>query len=72
MINGVPYGYFRGKWGIRQGDPTCLYVFVIVMELFAQIMDKSVSDEKFKLYYRCEKPVITHLSFVHDLIDFTS
>lgn len=40
------------------------------MNLFTQIMHKSVREGQFKLHYRCEKSLITQLSFVDDLIAF--
>lgn len=47
------------------------YLFVIVIELFVQII-KSVNEERYKLYYRCIEPEMTHLLFEDDLITFMS
>lgn len=70
MINGTPYGYFMGKKGIRQGNPISLYLFVLVMMSFMQIVQKSVKDGNFKLQYKCEEFHITRLSFVEDVLAF--
>lgn len=40
------------------------------MELCLKIMLKSVRYGNFRLYYKCEDPEITHLSFADDLIAF--
>lgn len=46
------------------------YVFVLLMELFNQIMMKSVRPGKCLLHHKCSDPQITHLSFADDLIAF--
>lgn len=61
IINRGPNGYFRGKKGIRQGDPMWPYQFVHVMDLSTHVMKKSVRDGRFKLHYKCEDLEITHL-----------
>lgn len=47
-----------------------LYLFVLVMDLFSQIMARAVHDGDYKLHHRCKNPVITHISFTDDLIAF--
>lgn len=50
MINGSPHGYFGSKSSIRQGDPMSPYLFFVLMDLYYDIMTKSVKDGKFKLH----------------------
>lgn len=68
MLNGAPYGYFKSKRRTRQGDPRCLYLFVMILKLFAQIMRQSIDDGPFKSHFKCKKPTITRLPFADDLI----
>lgn len=70
MINGASYGYFGSKRGTRQGIPTSPYLFVLVMDLFTDIIRRAVNNGEIRLHYRCTEPVITHLFFTDDLIAF--
>ena len=44
LINGTPCGFFESSRGIRQGDPLSPLLFVIVMNAFSKMLDKSVRD----------------------------
>lgn len=46
------------------------YLFVIVMDLLVDIIDRAVMEGDIKLHHRCKDPVIIHLSFADDLIGF--
>lgn len=70
MVNSSPYGHFKGKRGIHQGDPMSPYLFVLVVELFSDLLRKEVKMGNYKLYHKGKDPVITHLFFADDLIAF--
>lgn len=61
MINGEPAGFFKGKKGLRQGDPISPYLFIMVLEALSCLLDKVARDSLFGLHPQCENPLITHL-----------
>lgn len=42
-INGSSVGFFGSKQGICQGDPFSAFIFILVMELLTQLLNKLVS-----------------------------
>nr|GEU30618.1 hypothetical protein [Tanacetum cinerariifolium] len=48
-VNGSLHGYFKGKWGLREGDPLSSYLFTLVMELMRQFLWSHESSCKGKL-----------------------
>ncbi|XP_071713954.1 uncharacterized protein [Rutidosis leptorrhynchoides] len=71
-INGELHGYFKGKRGLRQGDPLSPYLFTFVMELLTLILKRNVRMEtKFRYHARCEKLKIINLCFADDLFIFS-
>lgn len=67
MINGALYGNFQAKRGIQQGDPMSPYLFVLVMELFTEIMREGKGTIICIIDVRIQK---SHLSFTDDLCCF--
>nr|GEW18412.1 hypothetical protein [Tanacetum cinerariifolium] len=79
-INGNIHGFFKGKCGIRQGDPLSPYLFTLVMEVLTLILHRRVrlSDsfrvrlsDSFQFHKQCEELNIINLCFVNDLFLFT-
>ncbi|GJU82334.1 hypothetical protein Tco_1284699 [Tanacetum coccineum] len=70
-INGVLHGYFKGKRGLRQGDPLSPYLFTLVMEVLTLIIQRRVRDSDFVYHRYCSKLELVNLCFADDLFLFT-
>lgn len=60
-FNGTVQGFFRGKRGVRQGDPLSLYLFVIAMNILSIMLDKAANVGQIDYHFNCEKSKLTHL-----------
>ncbi|GKA61771.1 hypothetical protein Tco_0761290 [Tanacetum coccineum] len=70
-INGTLHGYFKGKRGLRQGDPLSPYLFTLVMEVFTLMLRRKVRDSDGFVYHRyCADLEIINLCFADDLFIF--
>ena len=63
---------FKGKRGLRQGDPMSPYLFTLVMEILTLILKRKVqSNEMFQYRKYCHKQKIINVCFADDLILFS-
>ncbi|GJV70936.1 hypothetical protein Tco_1490931 [Tanacetum coccineum] len=70
-INGNLHGYFKGKRGLRQGDPLSSYLFTIIMEILTLMIRRRVRDSGSFTYHRhCSKLELVNLCFADDLFLF--
>lgn len=69
--NGTVNGYFKGRRGLRQGDPLSPYLFVIAMNCLSYLLKRAATHEGLPYHPSCEKLKLTHLSFADDLLIFT-
>nr|GEV78745.1 hypothetical protein [Tanacetum cinerariifolium] len=70
-INGVLHGYFKGRRGLRQGDPLSPYLFTLIMEVLTLILQRRVRDSEFFTYHRyCSKLELVNLCFADDIFLF--
>ncbi|XP_071728518.1 secreted RxLR effector protein 78-like [Rutidosis leptorrhynchoides] len=71
-VNGEIHGYFKGKRGLRQGDPMSPYLFTLVMEVLSLMLRRNARQyENFKYHPKCEKLDIINLCFADDLFLFS-
>lgn len=64
------HGFFKGRRGLRQGDPLSPYLFVIALKNLSLMLNNAATDLKFNYHHRCGAAKMTHLCFVDDLLIF--
>ncbi|GJY23686.1 uncharacterized protein Tco_0397344 [Tanacetum coccineum] len=70
-VNGVLHAYFKGKRGLRQGDPMSPYLFTLVMEVLTLMLKRNVTqDGMFQFHPKCERQEIINVCFADDLFLF--
>lgn len=69
-FNGSLHGSFKGKRGLRQGDPLSPYLFVIAMNCLSLALNQAARRGDFKYHSKCERTGLTHLCFADDLLIF--
>ncbi|GJV28077.1 sodium/hydrogen exchanger 6 [Tanacetum coccineum] len=70
-INGNVHGWFKGKRGLRQGDPLSPYLFTLVMEILTLLLQRKVrNSDEFQYHHLCEQQIIINLCFADDLFLF--
>lgn len=67
-INGGIHGFFKGKKGLRQGDPLSPYLFVLCLEYLSRLIKKATNNSAFNFHPKCGALKITHLAFADDLM----
>lgn len=71
-VNGTLVGYFQGGRGLIQGNPISPYLFIISMEVLAQLFVEAARNKAMDFHPRCSKLQLSHLCFVNDLLIFSA
>jgi len=69
-LNGGIYGMFKGRKGLRQGDPLSPFLFNICIEYLSRRLSLFTSRGDFNFHPRCGQLRLTHLAFADDLMLF--
>jgi hypothetical protein len=71
-LNGTLVGYFESQKGLRQWDPISPYLYVLVMEVLARLIEEAAeSGNEFQYHPRCAGVKLNHLCFADDALLFS-
>ncbi|GJV88105.1 putative reverse transcriptase domain, reverse transcriptase zinc-binding domain protein, partial [Tanacetum coccineum] len=70
-INGSLHGHFKGRRGLRQGDPISPYLFTIVVEVLTLMLKRQVREgDGFTFHRFCSEMEVINVCFADDLFLF--
>lgn len=69
-INGSLEGYFKAKYGLRQGDPLSPYLFVIAMKVLTACLNHATTNVQFQYHWKTKDIALSHLIFADDVFLF--
>ncbi|XP_062075415.1 uncharacterized protein LOC133779472 [Humulus lupulus] len=70
LMNGRIQGKFKGRKGLRQGDPMSPLLFVIIMEYLTRSLQQAALNSPFRYHPMCKGLKLINLCFADDLLLF--
>ncbi|WMV60256.1 hypothetical protein MTR67_053641 [Solanum verrucosum] len=70
LMNGGLTEPFKGRRGIRQGDPMSPYLIFIAMDYLQRELNQVLIHPQFQFHPRCKKLGVVHICFADDLLMF--
>ncbi|XP_062085745.1 uncharacterized protein LOC133791852 [Humulus lupulus] len=70
LMNGKVQGEFRGRKGLRQGDPISPLLFVLAMEYCTRLFQQASMNKGYRFHPKCKHLKIVNLCFADDLVIF--
>jgi len=67
-VNSNLFGFFKGKYGVRQDDPLSPYLFIVCMGYFSRMLHVASQKANFHFHPKCSSFGISHLAFADDII----
>lgn len=68
LVNGCPTTDFWAERGLRQGDPLSLFLFTLVAEILADLVNRAAIVERFEGYVVSEELNVRILQFADDTV----
>nr|XP_019067280.1 uncharacterized protein LOC109119268 [Solanum lycopersicum] len=73
IVNGKRYGFFHSTRGLKQGDPLSPTLFILSAEVLSRSLNRLHNHPDYHGFIMEKRgPQVNHLSFVDDIILFTS
>ncbi|KAL9243905.1 hypothetical protein vseg_017742 [Gypsophila vaccaria] len=69
-VNGNNFGFFKGKRGLRQGDPLSPLLFTICMDYLTRILRYAAHKHGLNYHPMCKELQLTNLMFADDVLMF--
>ncbi|KAL9227684.1 hypothetical protein vseg_003343 [Gypsophila vaccaria] len=70
VVNGDSFGFFKGKRGIRQGDPLSPLLFTICMDYLTRTLKYAANKCEFRFHPMCKDLRLINLMFADDVLMF--
>ncbi|GAA0166996.1 hypothetical protein LIER_43776 [Lithospermum erythrorhizon] len=66
-FNGSTHGFFPSSRGLRQGDPLSPYLFIIIMDMFNELLNHRALHSDFTFHPKCKELGIASVCFADDM-----